>query len=129
MGENIPETTTPMRTLYLEDNPLIAFHVEQMIEDLGHVFVGALESFSDLQKQFSSLAIDGALVDIDLADGSTGLDAAAWLFERGIPTVFLTGQVQIAERFSDVSLGFTSTPVQMNELADKIELFRSFGKS
>lgn len=128
MGENIPETATPMRILYLEDNPLIAFHVEQMIEDLGHVFVGVLDSFSDLQKQFSSLAIDGALVDIDLADGSTGPDAAAWLFERGIPTVFLTGQVHIAERYSDVSLGFTSKPVQMNELGEKIELFRSFGK-
>ena len=28
----------PLRIFYLEDNPLIVFHVEAMIEDLGCIF-------------------------------------------------------------------------------------------
>jgi CheY-like chemotaxis protein len=123
MTENV-SSTAPMRILYLEDNPLIVFHVEQMIEDLGHVFAGAVDSFAELQKRFSSLEIDGALVDIDLADGSTGPQAAAWLHERGIPTIFVTGQVQVAAEHEDVSLGTITKPVSPTELAEKLELFR-----
>ncbi|MEO3385371.1 response regulator [Mesorhizobium sp. CAU 1741] len=124
MNKTTAGTSSPLRILYLEDNPLIVFHIEQMIEDFGHVFVGALDSFSELQKQFPSLEIDGALIDIDLADGSTGPDAAAWLHERGIPSFFVTGQAQIAAEYGDVSLGVVSKPVSQNELATKIELFR-----
>lgn len=115
---------SPMRILYIEDNPLIAFHVEQMIEDLGHVFAGSLDSFDELQKQFASLEMDGALVDIDLADGATGPQAAAWLQERGIPAIFVTGQRQVAAEHGDVSLGTITKPVSSTELAAKLELFR-----
>ena len=124
MTEVVPNATPPMRILYLEDNPLIAFHVEQMIEDLGHEFAGALESFAELQQQFASLQMDGALVDIDLADGSTGPQAAAWLHSRGIPTLFVTGQGQVAAEHGDVSLGVITKPVAPEELAEKLELFR-----
>lgn len=72
-------TSAPLRIFFVEDNPLIAFHVEAMIEDLGHVFAGAADSFAELAKTVGALEIDGALVDIDLADGRTGPAAAAWL--------------------------------------------------
>lgn len=124
MTETIPTRARPMRILYLEDNPLIAFHIEQMIEDLGHVFAGALDSFAELQKRFESLEFDGALVDIDLADGSTGPRAAAWLHERGIPTIFVTGQSQVAAEHGHVSLGIVTKPVSPRELAKMLDLFR-----
>ncbi|MDF1601595.1 response regulator [Mesorhizobium sp. YIM 152430] len=124
MSENISTPAPPMRILYLEDNPLIAFHVEQMIEDLGHVFAGAMDSFAELKKQFASLEIDGALIDIDLADGATGPAAAAWLNERGIPSIFVTGQRQVAAEHGDVSLAIITKPVSQVELAEKLRLFR-----
>jgi DNA-binding LytR/AlgR family response regulator len=124
MNESSSNAARPMRIFYLEDNPLIALHVEQMIEDLGHVFAGTLKSFADLQKQFASLQMDGALVDIDLADGPTGPRAAAWLTERAVPTIFVTGQKQVAAEHRDVSLAVIGKPVSPNELAEKLELFR-----
>lgn len=129
MSEKIPPTAPPMRILYLEDNPLIVFHVEQLIEDLGHVFAGALDSFAELQKQFPSLEIDGALVDIDLADGSTGPKAAAWLHERGIPSIFVTGQIQVAAAHRDLVHGIVTKPVSSTDLAEHLWNLRAVARS
>lgn len=114
-----------MRIFYLEDNPLIAFHVEHLIEDLGHTFAGTLDSFSALKSRFSDLAMDVALIDIDLADGRTGPDAARWLCERSVKCLFLTGQDQLAEEMGDLALGVISKPVTLQDLAEKLQLVTS----
>jgi DNA-binding response OmpR family regulator len=111
-----------MRVFYLEDNPLIAFHVEHLIEDLGHTFAGTLDSFSSLRDQFTQLKMDVALVDIDLADGRTGMDAARWLGERSVPCIFLTGQEQLATDAGNLALGIISKPVTLQALAEKLAL-------
>ena len=67
--------------------------------------------------------VDLALVDIDLADGPTGPQAAAWLRERGIPSIFVTGQTQIAVQYTDVCRGIITKPVSSDDLAEKLELF------
>jgi FOG: CheY-like receiver len=115
----------PLRIFYLEDNPLIVFHIEAMVEDLGHVFVGSASSFADLVGNTQALEVDGVLVDIDLADGRTGPQAAAWLHERGIPSIFVTGQEAIANEYGHVALGTIGKPVALSDLARKLELFRN----
>ncbi len=114
----------PLRIFYLEDNPLIVFHVETMIEDLGHVFAGSASSFSELVETIGTIEIDGVLVDIDLADGRTGPAAAAWLSDRGIPTLFVTGQELIAAEYPAAALGLVKKPILTADLAEKLELFR-----
>lgn len=114
-----------MRIFYLEDNPLIAFHVEHLIEDLGHTFAGTLDSFAALKSRFADLTMDVALIDIDLADGRTGPDAARWLSERSVQCLFLTGQDQIAEEAAHLALGVISKPVTLQDLAAKLELVTS----
>ena len=114
-----------MRVFCLEDNPLIALHVEQMIEDLGHVAAGTLGSFAELKKHFASLEMDGALVDIDLSDGRTGPQAAMWLKQRGVPTIFVTGQSELAYAHQDVSIAVVAKPVSQVDLGEKIALFKN----
>ncbi|MDK4713537.1 response regulator [Rhizobium sp. CNPSo 4039] len=114
----------PLRIFCLEDNPLIIFQIEAMIEDLGHIFAGSAISFADLVKRQDLRGIDGVLVDIDLADGRTGPDAAIWLSEQGIPSIFVTGQEAIAAEYSQVVLATIGKPVSEIELAEKLELFR-----
>jgi DNA-binding LytR/AlgR family response regulator len=114
----------PLRIFYLEDNPLIVFHVEAMIEDLGHIFAGSASSFAELVANFDSYQIDGALVDIDLADGRTGPRAAAWLQERGIASIFVTGQAEVASEHPGVALATIAKPVPAQVLGEKLELFR-----
>jgi CheY-like chemotaxis protein len=111
-----------MRIFYLEDNPLIVFHVEHLIEDLGHTFAGALDSFAALKSSFADLSMDVALIDIDLADGRTGPDAARWLADRSVKCLFLTGQDKIAEEAGNAVIGIVSKPVTLPDLAAKLAL-------
>jgi len=117
------EDPPPLRIFYVEDNPLIVFHVEAMIEDLGHVFVGSAASFGEMVEMLRDLDVDGVLVDIDLADGRTGPAAAAWLHERGIPTLFVTGQELIAAEHL-TALATVRKPVSAFDLAEKLQLLR-----
>ncbi len=109
-----------LRILCLEDNPLIAFHVEQMIEDLGHLPVATLDSFTELQA-LPEVEADCALIDIDLADGCTGPDAAQWLRQRGIPGLFVTGQKQIAEANAELVTGYLVKPITIEDLKRVID--------
>jgi CheY-like chemotaxis protein len=106
-----PPAEPPLRVFCLEDNPLLVFHLEQIIEDLGHVFAGAAESFADLKAGWPALRMDCALVDIDLADGRTGPEAAAWLSMRNVPVVFVTAQEKVAAQEGGTAVGVISKPV------------------
>jgi len=111
-----------LRILCLEDNPLIAFHVEQMIEDLGHLPIATLDSFTELQA-LPDVQADCALIDIDLADGCTGPDAAQWLRQRGIPGIFVTGQKEIAEANAEHVTGYLVKPIAMEGLKRVLDEF------
>lgn len=125
MNDAAPPPTTPLRILHVEDNPLIVFHVEQMVEDLGHQLVAAFDSFAALRAAGDEPQFDGALVDIDLVDGRTGPAVAEWLHERGVPSIFLTGQADLAADYGHVSLATLTKPIDMEKLGAALDLFRS----
>jgi DNA-binding LytR/AlgR family response regulator len=120
-----PAVSGPLRIYCIEDNPLIVVHLEQLIEDAGHLFAGAVDSFWQLKAILVAAEVDGALVDIDLTDGRTGPAAAGWLKECGVPSLFVTGQVEIATEHAGVTLGVIAKPIAADDLAQKIELFRN----
>lgn len=115
-------TSRPLRVFCLEDNPLIVFHLEQMLEELGHVFVGAVESFADLKERWNALDVDCALVDIDLADGRTGPKAVAWLAGHGVPAIFVTGQDRVAAEHEATVMGIVPKPITLSALAAALAL-------
>ena len=114
----------PLRVFCLEDNPLLVFHLEQMIEDLGHEFVGASDSFAAL-RDASPIIMDVALVDIDLADGRTGPAAAAWLRERGVSVGFVTGQAAIAAQYAQISACVLAKPIAAADLGHLLHDLRA----
>ena len=124
MNRKTPPSATPLRIFCLEDNPLIVFHLEQMIEDLGHVFAGSSASFMELQQRVSTIEMDCALVDIDLADGASGPSAAAWLLSRGIPCAFVTGQEAVAARFPEISVATVGKPINKASLVVALDHLR-----
>lgn len=114
-----PQSQT-LKVFCVEDNPLIIMHLEMLITELGYVFAGSSDSFSDLKTRIESLDFDVALVDIDLADGRTGNEVAAWLVTRHCPSIFVTGQEQLAIDYADISAGIIVKPVTAKRLAAKL---------
>jgi CheY-like chemotaxis protein len=117
------QRSAPLRVFYVEDNPLLVFHLEQMIEDLGYTFAGSADSFASLRSA-DPRPMDIALVDIDLADGRTGPAAAAWLRKQGVAVGFVTGQVAIAAQYAEISAWVLAKPFAAKDLAQVLDDLR-----
>ena len=77
--------------LIIEDETLIAIELEQLIENLGHTSIGVARTHTEAITLASSKQPGLILADIQLADGSSGLEAVKELllsFEA--PVVFIT---------------------------------------
>ena len=61
--------------LIIEDEPLIAMDIEHMVESLGHRVVGIARTRNEALKIYSATRPSMILADIQLADGSSGIDA------------------------------------------------------
>ena len=86
IGEQVATTV-----LIIEDEPLIAMDIEQMVESMGHTVTGVArtrdEAASLLEKEEPGLV----LADIQLADGSSGIDAVNDILKSiNVPVIFIT---------------------------------------
>ncbi len=82
----------PFKVLIVEDEALLAMDIEAMVEDCGHSVVADAMSLADVEELTTLPAPDIAFVDIQLADGSNGLDVCALIRDRWPETavVFVT---------------------------------------
>ncbi len=79
--------------LIIEDEPIIALDIEGMVRDLGHDVLGVARTHREAVSLVKSEAPAPGLVlaDIQLADGSSGLDAVnEILTEIEVPVIFIT---------------------------------------
>ncbi len=77
--------------LIIEDEPLIVMDLTQILEELGHRVVAVARTRDEARKAISKHRPGLVLADIQLADGSSGLDAVndlLGLFE--VPVIFIT---------------------------------------
>ncbi|MBJ3778441.1 response regulator [Acuticoccus mangrovi] len=75
-----------------DDNALIAMMLEDLIETLGHRCCGVASAFSPALEGAVENGATLALVDLDLADGATGLTLVGALAEHDIPSIIISGQ-------------------------------------
>ena len=68
---------TGARILVVEDEPFIAFDLQMAVEDSGAIVVGPASTIAEALDLISREAIDGAILDVNLPDGTIGpvLDA------------------------------------------------------
>ncbi|MCV3238697.1 response regulator [Mesorhizobium sp. ZC-5] len=77
--------------LIIEDEPLIAMDIEEMVESLGHRVVGTARTHSEATALFAKNNPKMVLADIQLADGSSGIDAVnEILASTAVPVIFIT---------------------------------------
>ena len=77
--------------LIIEDEPIIALDIEGMVRDLGHDVTGVARTHRAAVSLVHSRTPGLVLADIQLADGSSGLDAVnEILTEIEVPVIFIT---------------------------------------
>ncbi|MHB2267042.1 response regulator [Aliihoeflea sp. PC F10.4] len=77
--------------LIIEDEPLIAMDIEQMVESLGHRVVGTARTHKEATALFKTSNAKMVLADIQLADGSSGIDAVNEILASAtVPVIFIT---------------------------------------
>jgi CheY-like chemotaxis protein len=77
--------------LIIEDEPLIAMDLEALVEGLGHNVTGVARTRTEAVKLAGTKRPGLILADIQLADGSSGLDAVNDLLKAfEVPVIFIT---------------------------------------
>ena len=77
--------------LIIEDEPLIALDIEQMVLDLGHKVTGIARTHKEAITLFQKTNPKMILADIQLADGSSGIDAINEILKTStVPVIFIT---------------------------------------
>ncbi len=77
--------------LIIEDEPLIAMDIEEMVESLGHRVVGTARTHKEAIGLFNKTQPKMILADIQLADGSSGIDAVNEILASiAVPVIFIT---------------------------------------
>ena len=83
------ETTTSV--LIIEDEPLISMQLEDLVRSLGHEICGTAATRTQAQEVVAEKTPGLVLADIQLADGSSGLDAVDDILEiTSVPVIFIT---------------------------------------
>jgi CheY-like chemotaxis protein len=90
-----------MRVLVVEDDAIIAMYLATLVEDFGHTVCGTADSASAAIQQAADHHPDLALMDIRLADHSSGIDAAQELHARyGLRCIFLSANLDELTKLS-----------------------------
>lgn len=79
------------RVLIIEDEPLISMQLEGLVEDLGHEVCGMAATRDQAIALAEAQSPSLVLADIQLADGSSGIDAVDDILgSANVPVVFIT---------------------------------------
>jgi CheY-like chemotaxis protein len=111
---------TGARILIVEDEPLIAMELEDLVQGLGFVPVGPAMDVSSALKLVTGSEVDACILDINIA-GQTGLPVADELHRLGKPWIFTTGyDADVLDGcYPDVPV--VNKPFAANELASLVQ--------
>lgn len=93
LTEAAEEISNQVKTdiMIIEDEPLIAMDIEQLVLELGHTVSGISRTHTEAIDLFNSTNPKMVLADIQLADGSSGIDAVNDILQTAdIPVIFIT---------------------------------------
>lgn len=77
--------------LIIEDEPLITLDLQTLIEELGHYVVGKARTRTEAVALAERLKPGLVLADVQLADGSSGIDAVRDILSSfSVPVIFIT---------------------------------------
>jgi len=109
-----------MRVLIVEDELLVAMEMESILRSNGIAVTGCASNIAEAQHIVRERECNFALVDINLADGDSGLSLASWLAEQNIPSLHVSGNCP-ADREASAALGCLSKPFSPRDLVGSLK--------
>lgn len=103
-----------LRALLVEDEPLVALMIEDMLEDLGVEVARSAATLADAMAAVEA-EIDFALLDINLK-GERSFPAAEELRRRGKPFLFVTGYGTLGTHGTDFEVTVLQKPFTIADL-------------
>jgi CheY-like chemotaxis protein len=93
------------KVLVVEDEGLLAFNLEEMLQDLGHQVVGTAARVEAAARILEREPVELVVLDVNL-NGTLSYGLAETLRSRGVPFVFATGYGS-----AGLETGWRSVPV------------------
>lgn len=85
------DSETATEVLIIEDEPLIALQLQEIVTELGHTVIGTAATHRQAVEIFSATPAGLVLADIQLADGSSGIEAVEDLLSfSDVPVIFVS---------------------------------------
>lgn len=85
------ERETATNVLIIEDEPLISMQLEALVSSLGHTVCGTATTRDEAVESVAKRRPGLVLADIQLADGSSGIDAVKDILDGiDVPVIFIT---------------------------------------
>lgn len=115
-----------LRTLIVEDELLVAWHLEALLADLGHEVCAVSTHVDAALADFADFEPDLVFMDVNLGPGPNGIEVARRLRSlRGVPMVFVTAYTDARTKsaMAEAAVGSVvlAKPVSPGDLAQAIE--------
>jgi CheY-like chemotaxis protein len=115
-----------VKILIVEDEPVVAMDIQASLEEMGYLVISMAASGAQAIEEAERERPDLVLMDIQLKDDMTGIEAAQYIYARfDIPIIYLTAncnsqtleKARVAEPF-----GYIIKPYEDRELRANIEM-------
>jgi|SRR3982751_4225788 CheY-like chemotaxis protein len=113
------------RILVMEDDGLLAMHLSDILDDLGHTVIGPSRTVQDALAIIERESVDIALLDVNLGNGETSYPVAEQLDRQGIPFAFLTGYGETGVRKTFQNRPVVPKPVSEAHLVETLRQLRN----
>ena len=91
-----PTAPDPPRILVIEDEPLIAQMIEEMVREAGYRVSGVAHTMAMARQEFAKRNFDAVLFDLHIG-GRYRPEIADFLLDTGVPFAFVTGYDYLIE--------------------------------
>ncbi len=106
------------RLLIVEDEPLVAFDLENALTHAGYQVVATVDRYRDAMAVIEAEPLDLVLSDVKLTGKRDGVDLARAVKPRGLRLMFVTASCPIDA--PDLSIGCLAKPYGHRELLDAL---------
>ena len=114
------------RVLIVEDERVVATHVERSLQDAGYIVTGIAASASEVEQLVADARPDVALVDIRLRGQASGFEIAEQLRARNdVPVVYMTAHTDddtLRRAARTGAYGYVVKPFTIGEVKSALEV-------